>query len=541
MNNFLKFIEKDIDAKKVLISTFPTRTKTNKKKFNANIASIEEKYNEYQVSVRNYLLAKARSFNVKDDVENIDKLKETVEALEHVKFLLNPSNTYFEKMGFDELLYQINNYSIFNFNSLNDIINSFLDKFQLAGINLTSSDFDYTCYVHEYMTSFLEVRYKKNKKYDKVSEIFEHIYWINPEIIEHIELNFRKLIKLHAKKFNNYILKLQKQVMIENHITNYVDCLEKLKSAHIELNMVNKEDIYEIIALSKTNEIDINQYLKDSKVRKTAFDSLIPNNIDQTNKDEMDKICGSLEKLKLNIDEYNNYLDFTPLFNAFKEEYKPLIPTDKKADYKGLKIVENQIENKEHELEKLNRKIFGGKPGFFEFKSDNDLKQLKLESVRKAKELYELYKEYDKEYFKDKVLAVLNNSLSISDLLNLYYSFDYFKKLAIQKVYEVTVYDDIIKYSNNFDLYAMDPTNIIITGVPVFEETNIPKIIANKYRLSNIKLSEDDLAPENLKGLLNKILLILRVNKIENSSTSIDKIWFMVQVEKIIATENKKN
>ena len=40
-------------------------------------------------------------------------------------------------MGFDELLYQLSNYSTFNFNSLNELINGFLDKFQLAGISLS--------------------------------------------------------------------------------------------------------------------------------------------------------------------------------------------------------------------------------------------------------------------------------------------------------------------------------------------------------------------------------------------------------------------
>jgi hypothetical protein len=44
------------------------------------------------------------------------------------------------------------------------------------------------------MTSFLEIRYSEEKKYSKLSEIFEQIYWVNPDIISHIELNFRKLI-----------------------------------------------------------------------------------------------------------------------------------------------------------------------------------------------------------------------------------------------------------------------------------------------------------------------------------------------------------
>ena len=47
MNNFLEFIEKDIDAKKTLISTLPTRTKVNKKKFNENIRLIKDFYKNH--------------------------------------------------------------------------------------------------------------------------------------------------------------------------------------------------------------------------------------------------------------------------------------------------------------------------------------------------------------------------------------------------------------------------------------------------------------------------------------------------------------
>ena len=85
----------------------------------------------------------------------------------------------------------------------------------------------------------------------------------------------------------------------------------------------------------------------------------------------------------------------------------------------------------------------------------------------------------------------------------------------------------------------MNPTNIIITGIPVFEKANVARTISNKYHLNNIEIDEEDLTSENIKLLLNKILLILRTNKIENSETTLDKIWFMVQVKKIIKEEEK--
>ena len=552
MNNFLDFIKKDIDAKKNLISTMPTKTKTNKKKFNQKIDEIITKYNDYEKSVKSYLEVKARSFEVKEEVKKVDRINEKIITYEHAKFLLNPSNTYSEKMGFDTLLYQINNYYTLNFHSLNEIINGFLDKFELADIILTSDDFDYTCYVHEYMSAFLEVRKKKDENYEKVSEIFEQIYWANPEIIEHIELNFRKLINKYEKKFETYISKLQKEVMDANGIISYAMCLEKLRDAYIDLNLINKETVSEIIGLAKDGKIEIEQYLENSKVRKAAYVSLLPNIPDYNDSEKMKKVIVALEKLKINLDEYSNYLEFLPLFKDFKEEYGKLIKgeeatTDsKKKDTKksegsstGLKEITQKINTKEAELDKINKKIFGGKHSIFDFKSNVDVKKLKIESVYKAKELYELYKEYDQAYFKSQVLKILSNTLTISDLLHLYYSFDYFKKLAIQKVYKLKTYEEIIKYSDNFDLFAMNPTNIIITGIPVFEKANVARTISNKYHLNNIEIDEEDLTSENIKLLLNKILLILRTNKIENSETTLDKIWFMVQVKKIIKEEEK--
>jgi hypothetical protein len=541
----LKFIDEDIDAKKTLLSTMPVNTKTDIRKFNEKVDSISEKYNEYKISVKKYLDAKSRSFNIKINDENLDELSNNVSNLEHVRFILNPSNTYFEKIGFDNLLYQISNYYDFNFSSLNDIINQFLNKFELAGIKLTKDDFDYTCYVNEYMSAFLEVRSKKNENYDKVSETFEKIYWVNPDIIGHIELNFRKLIKRHERDFNSYILELQNEVKSENEINNYEECLEKLKVAYTELNMADRENVCDIIDLAKKGAIDINNYFEDSKTRISTYSSLMIAPLNLDDKVVMNKFYQNLRKLKANIEEYGNYIKFVPLFDEFKKEYGKQIPTGDKSSNgndanKNLKSIEGQIGEKEDKLEKTNKKIFSGKLGFFESINSNAMKQLKIDSIKQAKELYDLYKVYDKEYFKDKVISILTSSLTISELLHLYYSFDYFKKIAIKKVFDITTYDEITKYSDEFDLFAMNPTNIIIDGVALFEENNIGKVIMNKYRLYNINLTEENLNPDDLKTLLDKILLLLRINEIDNSPTSVEKIWFMVQVEKINIKENKK-
>ena len=535
MNDFLTFIEKDIATKKLTIQTLPIKTKTNIKKLNETIKIYEDKYEEYRAGVRNYLLAKSRSFELTNEDNSllVNQVNEKVIVLERVKFLLNPLNTYVEKMGFDVLIYQLNNYYAFNFNSLNDIINSFLDKFELAGIKLSKNDFMYTCYVNEYMSAFLDVRYSALKKYDNLSEIFEKIYWVNPDIVKHIELNFRKLIHSYAKTFDAYILKIQTEALQANNIVNYEDCLSKLKDAHVELKNISDETVVDIIKKAKNNEFNINHYLENNKIRVGAYNSLIPNSVDLND----NSLYQNLDKFKNNILEYQNYLKFLPIFNLFKEEFESFLSKDIK-DYKELNQIKDSIEQKEKELVKINNRIFGGKFSFLDFKREKNVKLLKTESIALTKELYELYKLYDEKYFISKVLRNLNKNITISDVMMLYYSFDYFKKSAIQKAYEINSYDEIMEYSNSFDLFAIDSTNVIITGIPVFEEANMPMVIANKYRLCNINVNENDLEEENLNSLLNKITLILRINKIEQSSSSVEKIWFMTSVEKMISKES---
>lgn len=536
MSNFLQFIEEDIEAKKTLFATLPSRTKGDIKKYNEKLDSVIEKYTEYQKNVKKYLDAKSKSFSIKETDKDIDKFADKVNKLEHVKFILNPLNSYFEKLGFDTLFFEIGNYYDFNFNSLNENINKFMDKFELAGIKLTKEEFNYTCYVSEYMSALIDVRTKKTDSYDRVSETFESIYWVNPEIISHIELNFRKLIRKYERIFVNYIFKHQKEVMAENKITSYQDCLNKLKIAYIELEKADKESIYDIIELAKSGTIDINNYFEDSKIRVTTYDSLMIEQITLTDELLMAKFYDSLERLKKNVIEFGNYSKFLPVINGFKTDFEKQIqtaPAGAKDRAKAQKNVLNQINDKESKLEKLNKRIFSINAGSLGFKENINLRQLKTDSVNIAKSLYDLYKTHEQNCFNEKVLSILNNSLTISDLLHLYYSFDYFKKVAIKKYFEITSYADIIKYSEEFDLFAMNPTNIVIDGVLLFEDNNLARVIINRYRLDNINLTEELLNPDDLEPLIRKIDLLLRVKIIEESESSVDKIWFIIQVNKI--------
>ena len=87
MNNFLNFIEEDIEAKKTLLDTLPTRTKVNKRNYNEKVEQIIKKYETYQQSLLKYIRAKA----IVDSTLNI-VVPEGVEPIDAIGFYTNTND-----------------------------------------------------------------------------------------------------------------------------------------------------------------------------------------------------------------------------------------------------------------------------------------------------------------------------------------------------------------------------------------------------------------------------------------------------------------
>ena len=82
MNNFLEFINKDIDGKKEQISSLPLRTKVNKKKYNETLDKMSDKYNQYKDNVYKYLSVKAKNL-IKFSEQTVET--ELVDAVEEAE------------------------------------------------------------------------------------------------------------------------------------------------------------------------------------------------------------------------------------------------------------------------------------------------------------------------------------------------------------------------------------------------------------------------------------------------------------------------
>lgn len=534
MNNFLDFINEDIEAKKLLLSSMPLNGKANKTKYNKKIDSMIDSYEEYKENIKKYLVAKSESFEYDKNPKDINELKEKYETLDHIRTMLNPNNTYFEKMGFDDLLFDMLNFSNFDFIQLNEIIGKFVDKFETVGIKLTGDDFEYTYYVKEYMSSFLAAR--ANKKYDILSATFEKIYWLNPDLINDIVLSFRRLIIKNERVFVDYIDSETKRLLMVNKIRDYEDCKEKHKIAFDELMETEKESISQIVELFKEGTTKITNYFEDSKFVKTAYSSMMLKEFDVADEEGLKKFYESLKKLDENVEEYENYLRFKPLFDEFKKKYGKLESSETIAQ--NIKKIETQIAEKENRLDTINRTIFNKVPIGFSFlkktSPEADTKKLKIESLKITKDIYELYKKYDEEVFKKNVSKIYSDSMLISDVVRLYENFSYHRKLALKDILKLEDYKTVMEYSEDYEKFANNPDNVIINGMYAMEENNVGKNIMNKYRFENINITEGDLEETSLPNLKNKIEFLLRIKAINESPLSVEKIWFIVSVDQLI-------
>lgn len=529
MATFLDFINEDIEAKRALIATLPTKTKANIKSYNLKMDEIARKYQTYEDAVEKYLLTKARSFEQKPIEKKIDAYSDTVDELEHVAYILNPTNSYIEKMGFDDILFELRHYLDFSFSNLNEILGEFLDKFEQAGINLEADEFDTTFYVHEYLSLFIESRLDTEKDYtEQLEKKFEEIYWVNPEIVGHIELNLRKIINRYESKFNSYIGKLADEIKEEYAVYDYNDCLNKIAETYDLLDRERQENICDVIDLCKAGTIDLVTYFTDSKVRSTNYESLMLKPIDMNDSKALTDFYDTLRKLRTNIIEYQNYLDFLPIVESFKESTKDLLETP--MDPKARKELDDKISKCTKELEKINKKIEN--KGLFKA-SEERIKSYKMDSIKKAKELYDLTHELNNLQFRQRCSELISPNFTVQDFLHLYYSYDYFKKNSLMTNFKLTKYEDLEDKSDKFDEFAMRPTNIILAGVSMYSDEDIAQVIANKFQIENINLDPNALTANDLELLLDKIAYLLRIEQIANSPLDEQKVWFLGQAEKI--------
>lgn len=526
-NNFLEFIVEDIDAKKELIASLPINDNQEIGLYNQKLDDIKLKYNEYKKAVITFMMAKRDAFEIPINDQNIEHLKERITVLEEAYLYTNPQSRIFDKMGFGDLFYRIEHYGDFDFQALNKIIDEFVEKFSSAGIALKASDFNCSYYVNEYMKCYFK---SKKTTGDELSKMFEKIYWVNPQLMEHIAYNFSLLIKANKKSFMNNVAKLQRRALQKAKAHGYSDVAHKLSKAYDELNVMGQENISIIIDKAINNKLEIVNYLDSSKVKTDTFNELIMSNVDMTDEAMANKVYDALFKLKLNVKEYIKYCDYIKLIDQFKKEFQDLIKSGKhESKVKTIRVTIKELQKK---LTKINKKIFKT-TGLF--KASDDLKdKYKKQSLLILDEITKAYQELRREKLNDLIVSKFNLEVTVSDVLHMYYSLDYVKKNSLRLIYNNEInYDDLMKICTKFDSFAINPSNLVINNIKVFDDQKINELLIKNYRMNNINLNDGNFNVDSLRELLNKVILILRTRVIDKSDFNAEQIWFMAQVEKI--------
>lgn len=544
MNNFLEYIKEDIELKRGVLKKSPLKTKKDQKKYIELLDEYSIRYNSYLKNVDKYIQSKAKSltFNdIKVDNFNIEEVNERISSLNNVAKILYPYNTYYEKLGFDVLLYNLENFSSFDFVKVNETIKEISDIFKKINVELTEDDFKITPYVHEYMKAFYIESANVNPNYFSLQNVFERIYWKVPNLIKHIVLNFRMIMTDNKDTFNKYILALQGKIKDKYNFTDYNEVVEELSTLYYNYTHRNKLSLNLIMDLHRKGDIKLPEYFSGSKMVDSAYNTIFIQD-DSRAYDEGDNILHvNLVKLKTTLSEYQKYVYFIPFVEVASKTYKEYalpkshdeIVASKDNLLYLIDVTNRSINGDVKFLEK--KKIKKKQPEFF----NKSQEEMRANLVNYADKLNEVYMLLDSEKFNKSLSRVMNDLVTVLDLISVYREYDFFKKRELGLAFDTTSYEEVEELTSKFNDFCNNVNNKVISSIKVNEEYDIIKVIVDKFRILNINLSEESMKNNKIDTIIENINILLLLNYIKKCDTTPEKMWFFLEAEKIREEYNK--
>ena len=343
-------IIKKIEAEKEVLSTMPRNNKKNIQKY---VQKIQELKNEYQEAEDKIFIEIKKVYKNITSVEENPKInKKSAEIEELSKFLeiLDTAQTSYEKMGLDKRIYKLGKFYKENLESINEEILACINEFENVGIKLTEKDFDYSVYVNDYMKTFFEER--NNITSDTLKNKFESVYWQCPDLIIHIELNFRYIYLKNQKEIDKYFESKRDFVIKQTNVSSQM-IIEKYEKNQRELIAYKDMDKYRIINKFLTGKLDIKDYEED-KIKQEYSKMFLKDicNV-KTKKDQREMNEDSIKFLRSLI-EYKNFINYKFIYEDIKKKY------EQKDEHKNsYNAIRKEIVSQEKKLKKLNKKING--------------------------------------------------------------------------------------------------------------------------------------------------------------------------------------
>lgn len=536
MNNFLEFIQKDIEVKKKELSLMPVKSKKSKKVYNDTLKKYSQTYKNYKEDVLKYMKVKLKKMTSKSiqNKEEIDRIEKEIINFEFDIKFFNAKNTYYEKLNLENYIYILEHFDEFNYKQLVKNIESLLYKFDEVGVEITKDDFFYNVYVCKYMEAFLKVR-KDDKKYETLLGLFEEYYWIDSNLIYNIGLNFREIINKYRRFFMKTVDVTRLEIVNRYDVSSFHDCEVRLDGLFKKLHEHKIENVGDIIEKSKNGEIDIRNYLEGSKMKDEIINELQIVQKDFEDHKEKYKFYNNIAKLKEDLTQYISYIEYLPVLNILKQDYNEYIKEPQVAyDPKNLDELEKKKIVKEKLLKRYKNELLTSN---ILFKKKNNIieKDIIEKTLALNKELKEIYDQIHLEKVKQGFVDVVKDSVTMYDVLFFCYSQEHYKRQCLNRAFPNMNHKELIKKIKSFDFFTIDPTLALIDNIPFLREYNLEQVIINKHRLNNIKIEEADL--KDAETMLEKVNFLLREKIVAESDMKAEEIDFITKLNAIVTKE----
>ena len=537
MSDVLEKLNNQIEIDREILSVLPKNNKKNVKAYQDKAEEIKKEYASYLNDIVSEI--KRRALKINSIVVNpkIAEISKEIEDMDSIK-LLDANKTPFEKMELDEILYTLKRFYKNNLELVNSSILTCLEKFKMVGIELDLKDFNYSIYTKEYMKVLLEEAKKGELNSTIIKETFEQIYWKCPDIILHIELNFRSLYLKNEKAIKSYFDSKQKKLLKDLDIKKE-QLFEKYDSLKLKLQEAKNKDTFLILQKFKNGEENARDY-EESSIYK-CYKKLINATPEEVEKDVLEEFNQNIEKMLNSLNEYKNYLKFKFLYDEVmaiyneKQKYQKMYS----SKYKQIQKLENKLFKENKKIEKYTKhkgliaRLFG--------RNQNKLEKINVDINDRVLQLKDVYRELEE----NKIKAIISSNLSkvstIYDVIRLAASFYSFLVNIIIKQYPDMPQEEIIELIQEFREFASLPNVTIINNIKILENKDIILVIKDKYNLCNINLEKGDFSEENIEGIISTAKDICNYNYIKNSRLNLEDIKYILEATKILEQKDEQN
>lgn len=159
---------------------------------------------------------------------------------------------------------------------------------------------------------------------------------------------------------------------------------------------------------------------------------------------------------------------------------------------------------------------------------------------KNLQELKDLYNEYDKDKFKEKIANKLNDNSTILDGLKLLNAYKINFGYVLKNINEDIKDEEIKEEEEALETFLASPNNNLINNVLITDDRNIITIILDKYKLMNINLSGEELEENNIDIIISTVDKILISEVLKKNNITYDDLYNLCEMDKILEKENMK-